>query len=232
MKRTLACIGAGMALWSVGLTSPAQATSITYSFGAPLPIDPNDETGFAGFTTPATPRITLDEAGTIADLNVFVEGYSHESWREVDFVLLLLNEDLSAFERAVVLRGGGALEFEDEPVTDLSLVFDDEADGLVPLTGLTSGAYQTTDRFDYIANGFLDPIPVSRTLAEFAVGLEGDRTFALFARDYFGPDNAGVIGDWGLEVTFADASPVPVPAMAPLFLASCLVLRRLKSARG
>ncbi|MEM9838491.1 MAG: hypothetical protein AAF830_04975 [Pseudomonadota bacterium] len=185
----------------------AFANTVDYNYGSSLTIDP------AGGTAPFTPRITMQEAGTITDLDVYLTGFSHESWREVDIVFLLRSEDDTFWERAVVLRSEFSLTFDQESVSSVDMVFDDEATLDVPVSGLMSGTFKPTDRWDYIATGFLDPIPVVVTLAEFADGLQGDRTFALFAFDYFGPENGGSIVDWGLRATLADTQAVPLPGV-------------------
>ncbi|MEM8798876.1 MAG: hypothetical protein AAGF15_02220 [Pseudomonadota bacterium] len=193
---------------AIVMASPATAEVITLRYGAPLEIAEN------GGTDPLFPILSADAVGTITDLNVFVEGYSHDSWRDVDFVLALQSEDGSTTERAVVLRAEGNLEFDTESVSDLNLVFDDEAADLVPVSGLTSGTYQPTDYWDYTANQVFGDLPISLSLAEFADGISASRQFGLFAFDYF-PENGGSFTDWGLEITF-EALDVPAPGMLGL----------------
>lgn len=203
----------------------ACAGTMNFDYGSALTIAPN------GGTTPFTPTVTVNTPGAITDLNVYMEGYSHDSWREVDIVLLLLSEDQTFFEKAVVLRSEFVFDFDTEAVSDLRVVFDDEADTDVPVSGLTTGRFKPTDRWDYIATGFLDPIPVVVTLSELADGLSGERTFALYAYDYFANTNGGSFDNWGLEVTFDNADTVPLPgfgAAVGLTLAAAVRQRRNK----
>ncbi|NRA30931.1 MAG: hypothetical protein HRU11_11820 [Parvularculaceae bacterium] len=201
----------------------AYAGAMNFDYGSALTIAPD------GGTSPFTPTVTVNTPGAITDMNVYLEGYSHDSWREVDIVVLLLSEDLSFFEKAVVLRSEFVFDFDTEAVDGLRVVFDDEADMDVPVSGLTSGSFKPTDRWDYIATGFLDPIPVVLTLSELADGLSGERTFALYAYDYFANTSGGSFENWGLEVTFDDADAVPLPgfgAVVGLALAGAIRRRR------
>ncbi|MEM8825959.1 MAG: hypothetical protein AAGD40_03415 [Pseudomonadota bacterium] len=207
---------------ALAFAGAANAATVSYNYGTPLAIAP------IGGTDPVLPTITLAESGTITDLDVFVNGYSHDSWRDTDFVLTLLADDVSV-ESAVVLRGEGNLVFDAEAISGVDLVFDDEAGVDVPVSGLTSGSYRPTDYWDYVANETFGTLPIAADLSDFADGLDMTRSFGLYVFDYF-QGNAGAFTDWGLTVTFDEAVAVPAPGFtlgfAAFLMGGALVRRR------
>ncbi|NNU16856.1 hypothetical protein HK107_11055 [Parvularcula sp. ZS-1/3] len=184
----------------------AQAGTVTFNYGAEVPISAS------GPTTPQTPFLQIHAGAPITDMNVRLEGLTHDSWRQLDAMLLLLSEDGQAWERGVVLRSGNTFDIDDIAVDGIEVTFDDEADFGVPVNNLVTGSYKPTDDYDYITNEYLPWLPKVRTLAEFADGLVGTRTVALFVYDYFPDELGGSIGDWAVDIEVA-AEPVPLPGV-------------------
>jgi hypothetical protein len=142
---------------------------------------------------PATLRVHGLRQGRVRDVTLVLRGLSHEWPAEVDLVLAAPNG------RSVAVLGGGV---GDHPVTNLRLVFDDQAPRRVPTAGpLVSGRYQPTN-LGGTTNDCPPPAPppTGTRLGRFT-GLNPNGTWQLYVYDDDSAGRGGRIGSWALTIT-------------------------------
>jgi subtilisin-like proprotein convertase family protein len=209
----LTLLTAATAALSIVSAGPAQAAATTYSSATPIPVGGTHQVLHAssglvindGKASPypvQTAEFVDGLAGTVTDVDLRLENFSHERPDDVDLMLVSPSGVASVVMSDVAAGGIGA--------TDLDIVLDDEAPQTLP----TSGGLQSTSYRPLNAAGgdaFASPAPsgpVGSTLSAFD-GTDPTGTWQLFVYDdqfdYFGK-----ITDWTLDVT--TSGPLPYPS--------------------
>ena len=209
----LSLLTAAAAALSLVSAGPAQAAAATYASTTPIPIGASHQVlhasegvvindGKASEYPVGTAEFVDGLAGTITDVDLRLENFSHERPDDVDLMLVAPSGVASVVMSDVAAGGIGA--------TDLDIVLDDEAPQVLP----TSGGLQSTSYRPLNAAGgdsFASPAPtgpVGSTLSAFD-GTDPTGSWQLFVYDdqfdYFGK-----ITDWTLDVT--TSGPLPYPS--------------------
>jgi subtilisin-like proprotein convertase family protein len=219
MPRARATTAAGLALLtaataaiSLAVAGPAQAATATYASATPVPIGGSHQVlhasgsivindGKASAYPIQTAEYVDGLAGTVTDVDLHLENFSHERPDDVD-LMLVSPSGVASVVMSDVAAGG-------IPATDLDIVLDDEAPQQLP----TSGALQSTSYRPLNAAGgdsFASPAPagiVGSTLSAFD-GTDPTGSWQLFVYDdqfdYFGK-----VPDWTLDVTTSGPAPYP-----------------------
>ena len=169
-------------------------------------------------------------SGTISDVNVKLNGYSH-GWPDDVAVQVVGPDGTSVLLMSDV---GGPPLFGDTPVNGINLTLDDEAANSLPDNGqLTTGTYKPTKGTTPFCNAFLDfrclsyvddPVPdswpspapalssVSGSLLSGFDGKDPNGTWKLYVID----DTQGGVGTfasgWSLEIDTGTTPPPPPTA--------------------
>ncbi|MCQ8184682.1 hypothetical protein [Parvularcula maris] len=229
MKTTVLALAASFTMLG------AAHASTTINYGSPVVVDPLGSGDDFGYASPFLPSITVDDIETITNLTVSIEGLTHDSWRDVDWVLAIgpAGGNFASLERGIVLRSGNSFDFSPVAVTNVDLTFDENASEEVPLENLVSGTYRPTDRYDYIANSyFTDFLGMEgvTSFAELIGSATGSVNLSLFVYDYFNDDNIGSFTDWSVTFDTLDTAEVPVPGVGiAAGLAAAAFLRRKRA---
>lgn len=146
--------------------------------------------------------------GVITDLNVILNNVTHSQPGDIEALLVAPNG-----RRFVFVSDAG-----DDNNDDVTVIFDDEASGRIPVTGGwgTSGTTQSYQPTDYAVDTDNFPAPApqspypsagpggSATLASTFNGIDPNGAWSLFVLDD-AEGNAGIInGGWSLDVTVAN----------------------------
>ena len=210
---SLALLTAATAAISLASAGQAQAAAATYASNTQIPIGGTHQVlhassglvindGKASTYPVQTAEFVDGLAGTVTDVDLRLENFTHERPDDVDLMLVSPSGVASVVMSDVAAGGIGA--------TDLDIVLDDEAPQPLP----TSGAMQSTSYRPRNADGgdsFASPAPngpVGSTLSAFD-GTDPTGSWQLFVYDdqfdYFGK-----ITDWTLDVT--TSGPLPYPS--------------------
>ncbi len=181
----------------ITFTPPASPTA------AVLPFDPYPSViNVSGFT------------GTVTDVNVLLNGFTYPFPEDVD-VLLVAPNGTSVLVMSDI---GGNNDGVGDPVSNINLVFDDQAANFAPMdTLLLPGTYRPTDDDDdpgeFVpghADTFLPPAPMTpggSSLAAFN-GINPNGTWSLFVVDDDpGPPQPGSFSGWCLDITTTGTGP-------------------------
>jgi hypothetical protein len=159
------------------LTIPKGAPAVTTGAADPYPatIDVN------GFTN-----------GTITDVNLILEDFTHPAPFEVDILLTR-----SSGRQAMVMSdAGGAF------ATDIDLTLDDEAAASLPDSTLVSGTFRPTFRRTTASDDFAAPAPAHNGSVKLRTfdGADPNGTWQLWVMDN-GEHYTGDIASWALQIT-------------------------------
>ncbi len=179
----------------------------TFSANLSAPITINDG------TTPPTPASPYPSAGTIGglggtltDVNVRLNGFSHTFPDDVDILLVGPNGATVVLMSDV---GGGTA------VTGLNITLDDAAAPSLPDAGpLTTGTFKPTNAAGTGTDTFPAPAPAGpygSTLAALNGGTPNG-TWSLYVVDDQAQDSGSISGGWTLTFTTAGCPPPPPPA--------------------
>jgi subtilisin-like proprotein convertase family protein len=155
-------------------------------------------------TGPATYPATVEVAGasgSVTDVDVHLDDFSHEYPEDVDLLL-------------VGPQGQQATLLSDVPdtsdVTDVDLALDDAASAAVTKP-ITSGTYRPTN-LGAGADDFPAPAPTASGSASLSVfnGTDPNGTWRLYAADD-GPGGLGEIKGWSLRITTTSTVPTSTP---------------------
>jgi subtilisin-like proprotein convertase family protein len=142
-------------------------------------------------------------AGTVTDVNLHIDGFSHERPDDVDIMLVSPTGKKSVL-LSDIAAGGTA-------VSDIDLVLDEEAPQDLPLSGgLQSTSYRPRNYYDGASDTFPAPVPTGTANAGLSAfdGIDPTGVWSLFVYDdqfdYF-----GAIADWSLELTTTGPTPYP-----------------------
>ena len=200
-----------LARWALALTLSATglATGVVTADSAAADIATLSNSGSitiptTGIATPYPSAITVAGlSGTITDVNVTLNGFTHALPDEVGVVLVAPNGDA-----LLLMDGFGNLA----PAGGLNLTFDDSAAAQMPDTGApTGGSWKPTSH--YSNDSFPAPGPLlayghpgpalggTATLASMFNGDLANGTWKLFIRDFAGTAFGSVTGGWSLSLT-------------------------------
>jgi hypothetical protein len=168
---------------TVPLTIPEGAPNITAGKAVPFPA----AIEVSGYTN-----------GTITDVNVIVEDFSHQVPKDVD--LLLSSND---GRRSLVMSDVGG----NETVLSLDLTLDDEAPSPLSALDLSAGTFQPANYLQLTdsdpADPFAAPAPApdgNSTLSTFD-GANPNGTWRLWAMDDLVGGEGSIGGGWALQIT-------------------------------
>jgi subtilisin-like proprotein convertase family protein len=134
-------------------------------------------------------------SGTITDVNVTLDGFTHEFPADVD---VLLVGPSGATVVLIADRGGVS------PVDGLTLTFDDSAPTLPPVDGaVVSGAFRPERGARCCAfqgDAPAPPPPYGSRLSVFN-GTDPNGTWSLFVFDDVSSDEGRITGGWSIEIT-------------------------------
>jgi subtilisin-like proprotein convertase family protein len=189
-----------------------QAGIITFTNNSPITI--ND----FGNASPYPAAITISGlTAPILDLNVVINGLSHTFPSDIGILLVG-----PGGQKVVLMDGVGGIN----PITNVNLIFDDEAASKISDSTISSGSFKPTNAFpsDTFDPPALAAGPYASSLSVF------DNTFAngtwsLFVKDFSAGDGGSLSGGFGLQIS------VPEPSSLLLLgtgLVSVIPLRRRK----
>jgi hypothetical protein len=175
-----------------------QTVTQTFTSAQPITIPngaPNTEKGPAN-PYPATIDVSGFANGTVTDVNLILNSFSHDAYADVDVLL-----STSDGRQALVISEVDS----DHPVTNIDLTLDDEAAAALPAIGqgvdLQSGTFRPT-AYTLGNDTFAAPAPVpngSVALSTFD-GANPNGTWRLWVMD----DASSDVGDfesWALQIT-------------------------------
>ncbi|CCH78798.1 exported hypothetical protein [Nostocoides japonicum T1-X7] len=160
-----------------------------------------------GAAQPYPSHITVSgQAGTVTKVTATLKGLSHQA--PIDLDVMLSGPDPS--RNLLLLSDTGG----QNPVSDLTVGFDDDAAGAVPVP-LTSGTFRPTDDDeDGGSDTFPAPAPASSgatTLSTFD-GSSADGQWSLWVNDDATGDSGSIADGWCLTVTSQVATQTTVTA--------------------
>jgi subtilisin-like proprotein convertase family protein len=197
-------------LGALGAPAAAHATFINNASGGSITFNDASLAQNPGLATPYPSTILVEGGdGPILDVDVNVSGISHVNAQDIDLALVSPSGAKSILMSDACGTG---------TVTNLSVLFDESAPGLLSQNGpCTNAAFQTTD----YGTGDSWPAPgpgggLTANLANFNGNFNGssaDGTWSLFAVDDspFPAGPQGSIASWGLEIVTSTAE-ITVPA--------------------
>lgn len=159
---------------------------------------------------PATIEVSGFANGTITDVNLILEDFTHPDPQEVDILLTR-----SSGRQAMVMSDAGGVF-----ATDVDLTLDDEAAAPLPNGELVSGTYRPTFNRTTASDDFAPPAPAHNGSVKLRTfdGADPNGTWQLWVMDN-GNNYTGDIAGWALEITaevdagqVAEQVPVPAPA--------------------
>jgi hypothetical protein len=139
--------------------------------------------------------------GTITDVNLSINGYSHTYSDDVDVMLAHPTPTTNA---TVMSDSGGA-----NGIVNGNLVLDDEAANQLPdATAISSGSWRPAN-WPAASDGFLAPAPSQSANVNLSTfdGMAPNGTWTLWVHDDLGGD-MGNITSWSLDITVALAAGV------------------------
>lgn len=166
----------------------------TFSTVAPISIPP---VGTSGAASPYPAVVTSSELrkGKIRDVNVFLNNFTHTLPADVD--ILLVSTRVPSRNAVIMSDVGGNM-----PVTDVSLILDDEALEALPQNGpLVSGTFQPAD--DGGADTFPTPAPAPFGGSSLSIfdGQPANGAWQLFIVDDSDLSVGFLEGGWALQIT-------------------------------
>jgi hypothetical protein len=190
-----------------------QPVTQTFTSTVPLTIPK----GAAAVTTgaadpyPATIEVSGFANGTITDVNLILEDFTHESPFDVDILLTR-----SSGRQAMVMSDVGFAT----GVTDIDLTLDDEAAASLPGGQLVGGTFRPTFHRTTASDDFVAPAPAHNGSVRLRTfdGADPNGTWQLWVMDN-GEHYTGDIGSWALQITAEiDAGQVEeqVPVQDPV----------------
>ena len=158
---------------------------------------------------PATIEVSGFSNGTITDVNLIFEDFTHPSPFDLD-ILLIRSSGRQAMVMSDVGFGQGA--------TDIDLTLDDEAAASLP-NDFVSGTFRPTFIRTTAADDFVAPAPAHNGSVKLRTfdGADPNGTWQLWVMDN-GENYTGDIASWALQITaLVDAGQVTeqVPGQAP-----------------
>ncbi|MGH2618165.1 MAG: hypothetical protein ACRDJC_23300 [Thermomicrobiales bacterium] len=178
----------------VGAKNRARIVTRTFRNAAPIEV-PIAETSPVSASFYPSPIVVNGLKGTVRDVNVRLNDFSHDDPDEVRVLLVG-----PGGQTAIVLAEIGA----EEEINDVTLRLDDEAAAPLSDATLRSGIFRpTNDLGSAIAFNVPAP-PVTSANAALAVfdGTNPNGTWRLFVQDRNGPNDSGAFaGGWVLEIT-------------------------------
>ena len=180
---------------TVPLTIPKGAPAVTTG-----PADPY----------PATIEVNGFTNGTITDVNLILEDFTHPLPSSVDILLTR-----SSGRQAMVMSDAGG-----SFATDIDLTLDDEAAASLPSSTLVSGTFRPTFIRTTGSDDFVAPAPAHNGSVKLRTfdGADPNGTWQLWVMDN-GNHYTGDIASWALEITAeVDAGQVTeqVPVQEPV----------------
>jgi hypothetical protein len=179
----------------------ARAATITVTQPTPITIPT------LGTATPYPSTIILSGASGLTHVSVTLNGFSHTS--PSDVATLLVGPTGA---RTFLMDGAGGFN----PVSDLTLTFDD-AGPLPPAFGpLMSGTYRPSTFFpgDVLPPPAPPPPYASPPRLSIFDGTDPNGVWSLYVFDFIGPNSGSISGGWSLTLTVAT---VPEPSTLTLF---------------
>jgi len=193
-----------------------QAAASTFTFTNPAPVTIND----FGPASPYPATITISGlTAAILDVNVVLNGLSHTFPSDIGVLLVG-----PGGQKVVLMDGAGG----SNPISNVNLVFDDEASSGLPSSGpLSSGSFRPTNFFpaDVFDPPALAAGPYGSLLSVFDNTL-GNGTWSLFVRDFLPGDGGSLSGGFGLQVTTPQLT-TPEPSTFMLYGLGLIVLASL-----
>jgi hypothetical protein len=161
---------------SVPLTLPKGAPGVTRGAADPYP---------------ATIEVNGFSNGTITDVNLILEDFTHPSPQEVDILLTR-----GGRQAMVMSDAGGSF------ATDVDLTLDDEAAAPLPDSTLVSGTFRPTFNRTTASDDFVPPAPAHNGSVKLRTfdGADPNGTWQLWVMDN-GDNYTGDIAGWALEIT-------------------------------
>ena len=210
----LALLTAATAAMGLAAAGQAQAAATTYASTSPISIGGTAQTvpGAGGVVIndgkasayPVTTNTYVDGlAGTVTDVNLRINGFTHERPDDVD-IMLVSPTGKKSLVMSDVAAGG-------TPVSGVNLVLDEEATYDLPVVGpFQSASYRPVDAYDGLADTFPAPAPAG-TLHDGLAAFDGTDPTGVWSLyvyddkfDYFGS-----ITGWSLELTTSGTTPYP-----------------------
>ena len=197
MKKYIREFGSMLVIATFLLTAIQAAWALTVVSTNPSPIT----IPLMGTASPYPAIINVSGlSGPMTDLNVTINGLSHTFINDVGALLV------GPGGQSVVLFDGvgGAAA-----VSNVTLVFDDQASASIPNGAFSSGTFKPTNTITNPPDVFPPPAPGGPygSLLSVFNGTNGNGQWRLFINDFALPDGGSIAGGFGLQVTI-----VPEPA--------------------
>ena len=171
-----------------------QAGLITFTNSSPITI--ND----FGNASPYPAAITISGVtAPILDINVVINGLSHTFPSDIGILLVG-----PGGQKVVLMDGVGGFN----PVTNVNLIFDDEAASGISSSTLSSGSFKPTNAFpgaDTFAPPTLAGGPYASSLSAFD-NTSANGTWSLFIKDFSAGDGGSLSGGFGLQISVPEPS--------------------------
>ena len=216
MKKYILGYSSTLLAFAFILAVAQQAAATTFNFSNSAPITINDNTAATPY--PATINISGFTA-RISDLNVTITGLSHTF--PTDIGILLVGP---GGQSVVLMDNTGGVN----PITNVNIVFDDEAATGVPnpiIGSLASGTYRPTNNSPTDVFGPPAPGgPYGSALSVFDNTLPNG-IWQLFVRDFSAGDSGSISGGFSLQVTTPEPEPLILLGLG-LFITAVWLRRR------
>jgi hypothetical protein len=186
---------------------PALAATDTFNNTTPIPL--------SGDAPSSLYPSTIDVSGLVdpvTDVNVTLHQFSHGS---PDFVWALL---VGPEGQAVLLMGDNG----DDPITDITLTFDDEAAAPLPEypDNLTSGTFRPNPWACFFDDdsSLPSPAPAAPYQTELSAfdGSDANGTWSLYVASCWFAYDGTISGGWSLEITTERETTPPVLEIASI----------------
>lgn len=142
---------------------------------------------------PVTIQVSGFKKGKIKDVDVTLNGFSHDHPNDVDVLLV------GPGGRNTLLMGDAGIN---EPAANLTLILDDQAEAELPLDSpLEDGTFRPANRGPI--DNLLPPAPVTGDIVALTVfnGSNPNGTWRLFIRDDRLVNDGELASGWSLEIT-------------------------------
>lgn len=191
-RRVIGTAGALLLVVALVVVMAAPAGAVVFSNTTPITINDN------AIATPYPSAITIaGTSGTITDVNVTLNGYTHGWPNDVDVLLVGPGGQTVVLMADICGTAPG--------VTGLNLTFDQGAGSQLPASGCTSGVYRPTN------TSFNGPAPApagpyGSTLNVYN-GLSANGSWNLFVFDDLVSQAGSISGGWSLDIQGLTVAP-------------------------
>jgi len=194
--RGLVVIGASL----LGLLAAAPAASaLTFTNSTPITIP------LTGPASPYPSPITVSGLGTVSDVNVTINSFSHTCARDVDILLV----GPGGQKTLLFSDAGGCIT----AASGVTFTLDDEAATTYPCGADPSGTFKPTNDPPGGCEPTPDPFPAPAPPGPYPValtvfdGANPNGTWSLFVFDDNGGDMGTISGGWTLDLQTTDITP-------------------------